>query len=91
MKTLVLFFVLAVASCIFADRRPAASLPDEARRKQKEEESLTKHLALMEELEREAETAGWKRPVPPPPPRPAHDSRRNIMKALPLSGWNASG
>jgi len=84
MKTLVLFFVLAVAFCIFADRRPAASLPDEARRKQKEEEALAKHLALMEELEREAETAGWKRPVPPPPPKPPTRQQAEHYESLAL-------
>lgn len=70
MKTIILFFILAVTFCPFADMALAASSPDDERRKQKEDEELVKHLALMEELKKQAEAAGEKWPVPPPPLEP---------------------
>jgi len=54
---------------MFGTAALAAPTDDECR-KLKEEKELAKHLALMEELEKQAEAGGWKRPVPSPPPEP---------------------
>ena len=69
MKTMILFSILAVTFSPFADMTLALSADGELR-KQKEDEELEKHLALMDELEKQAEAEGWKRPVPPPLPEP---------------------
>jgi hypothetical protein len=68
----------------FRGQEAGRILTGRARRKQKEEEALAKHLALMEELEREAETAGWKRPVPPPPPKPPTRQQAEHYESLAL-------
>lgn len=69
MRTTTLRLTVLAAAFFWISEALAAPAGEE-RQKRKEGEELAKHLAFMEELERQAEAAGEKRFVPPPPPEP---------------------
>jgi len=81
MKPMFTFLTVAMLVCALVNVALAAPT-DEQRHKQKKDEDLEKHLALIEEFLEKAEAAGRKRPVPPPSPEPLTQRQKTHYEKL---------